>query len=266
VVVIDALATSTAGWIRISGFYGPQPFFFGGVNVWFAFADATGVLVNATILYILATRLHGWKWLWLLVIPTISYGAVLGGVTAPMTLGLHSDWTTLGRWLGGAATIGLCCIVAHGCSLLTAALCGPTAADRRPTIVTGDRLRPRTGGRGIAGRPRGSAPQSVSPPVWQRHTAIVASESSARAVNTPPRTGRQGPRRCRFASRSAPECGRVVRQHEEPDPGPRPRPADPADATGPPAHSSLRLKITLKVLATKVRQRPRFASRCRRVR
>jgi hypothetical protein len=121
VVVIDALATSTPGWIRISGFYGPQPFFFGGVNVWFAFADATGVLVNATILYILATRLHGWKWLWLLVIPTISYGAVLGGVTEPVTLGLHSDWTTLGRWLGGAATIGLCCIVAHGCSLLTAA-------------------------------------------------------------------------------------------------------------------------------------------------
>ncbi len=35
---------------------------------------------------------------------------------------------------------------------------------------------------------------------------------------------------------------------------------------GRPAHSNLRLKTTLKVLATKVRQRPRFASRCRRVR
>ena len=33
------------------------------------------------------------------VIPTLSYGAVLGGVTSPVVLGLHSDWTTLARWL-----------------------------------------------------------------------------------------------------------------------------------------------------------------------
>jgi hypothetical protein len=120
VVAIDAIATSTAGWLHISGFYGPQPFFVGGVNVWFAFADATGVLVGAVILYLLAPHLRGRNWLWLLIIPTISYGAVLGGVTSPVTLGLHSDWTTAGRWLGGAATIALCCVVAHGCALLTA--------------------------------------------------------------------------------------------------------------------------------------------------
>ena len=48
---------------------------FGGINVWFAFADATGSIVGAVILYLLVPRLHGWKWLWLLVIPTISYGA-----------------------------------------------------------------------------------------------------------------------------------------------------------------------------------------------
>jgi hypothetical protein len=120
VVVIDALATSTATWLNISGFFGPQPFLWGGVNVWFSFADATGVIVGATVLYVLAPRLRGWRWLWLLVTPTISYGAVLGGVCSPVTLGLHSDWTTAGRWLGGAATIALCCIVAYACSHVTA--------------------------------------------------------------------------------------------------------------------------------------------------
>ena len=112
-VVVDALATATAGWIGISGFYGAQPFMPGGINVWFAFADATAGLVGAVILYLLVPRLKGWNWLWLLVIPTLSYGAVLGGVTSPVVLGLHSDWTTLGRWLGGAASIALCCVVAH---------------------------------------------------------------------------------------------------------------------------------------------------------
>jgi hypothetical protein len=120
VVLIDAVATSTAGWLHISGFYGLQPLSFGGVNLWFACADATGVLVGAVILYALASRLRGWNWLWLLVIPTMSYGAVLGGVTSPVTLGLHSDWTTLGRWLGGAATVALCCVVVQGCSQLIA--------------------------------------------------------------------------------------------------------------------------------------------------
>ena len=96
------------------------------------------MIVGATVLYVLAPRLHGWRWLWLLVTPPISYGAVLGGVCAPVTLGLHSDWTTLGRWAGGAATIGLCCIVAYACAHITernstVELVGATqlASDRR---------------------------------------------------------------------------------------------------------------------------------------
>lgn len=116
VIIIDAVATSTVGWIGISGFYGNQPFMVGGINIWFAFADATAGMVGAVILYLLVPHLKGWGWAWLVVIPTISYGAVLGGVTSPVVLGLHSDWTTLGRWLGGAATIALCCVVAHGCA------------------------------------------------------------------------------------------------------------------------------------------------------
>ena len=133
VVVIDAVATSTATWLSISGFYGPQPFLWGGVNVWFAFADATGVVVGATILYALAERLRGWNWLWLLVIPTMSYGGVLGAVTSPVTLGLHSDWTTEGRWIGGVATIALCCIVVHVCAqLMTHPVARSVLAGGRP--------------------------------------------------------------------------------------------------------------------------------------
>jgi hypothetical protein len=133
VVVIDALATATAGWLGISGFYGDQPFMFAGINVWFAFADATGSIVGAVILHLLVPRLQGWKWLWLLVIPTISYGAVLGGVTSPVVLGLQSDWTTLGRWLGGAGTIALCCVVAYGCVAIAekGSFFRPLAADPR---------------------------------------------------------------------------------------------------------------------------------------
>jgi hypothetical protein len=37
-----------------------------------------------------------------------------------VVLGLHSDWTALGRWLGGAATIALCCVVAHACTAIAA--------------------------------------------------------------------------------------------------------------------------------------------------
>jgi hypothetical protein len=34
--------------------------------------------------------------------------------------GLHSDWTTLGRWLGGAATVAFCCIVVYARTDFTA--------------------------------------------------------------------------------------------------------------------------------------------------
>jgi hypothetical protein len=77
-------------------------------------------LVGGVILYFLVPQLKRWNWLWLLVIPTLSYGAVLGGVTSPVVLGLQSDWTTLGRWLGGAATIALCCVIAHACASIAA--------------------------------------------------------------------------------------------------------------------------------------------------
>jgi hypothetical protein len=120
VVLIDAVAVSTAGWLKISGFYGPQPLMWGGVNVWFAFCDATGVIVGATILYLLAPRLRSAGWLWLLVTPTIAYGAVLGATASPVTLAVNSDWPTAARVLSGLGTVVLCCILVHGCSLVVA--------------------------------------------------------------------------------------------------------------------------------------------------
>jgi hypothetical protein len=112
---IDQLANGVAGWLKISGFYGPQPFKWSTINVWFGIADATAAVVGATVLYVLVPHLRGPRYAWLLVTPTIAYGAVLGGITAPVTLGLQSEWTTLGRWIGGAGTIALACVVLYGC-------------------------------------------------------------------------------------------------------------------------------------------------------
>lgn len=114
-VAIDQIANGIAGWTGISGFYGPQPFMWGPVNVWFGIADSTAVIVGATVLHVLSSSLRGLRVLWLLVLPSIWYGAVLGAVGSPVTLGLHSEWSTLGRWLGGAGTIAFSFIVLYGC-------------------------------------------------------------------------------------------------------------------------------------------------------
>jgi hypothetical protein len=131
VVLIDAVAVSIAGWLKISGFYGPQPLMWGGVNVWFAFCDATAVIVGTTVLYLLAPRLRGLGWLWLLVTPTITYGAVLGAAGPLVTLAINSDWSSAARFLGGLGTIALCCVVVHGCSLVV-------ARNGRPLVDTVD--------------------------------------------------------------------------------------------------------------------------------
>ena len=60
-------------------------------------------------------------------VPSVAFTAgsaltvvALLGVTSPVVLGLHSDWTTLSRWLGGAASIALCCVVTHACASIAA--------------------------------------------------------------------------------------------------------------------------------------------------
>jgi hypothetical protein len=75
--------------------------------------------------------LRGLGWLWLLVTPTITYGAVLGAAGPPVTLAINSDWSSAARFLGGLGTIALCCVVVHGCSLVV-------ARNGRPLVDTVD--------------------------------------------------------------------------------------------------------------------------------
>lgn len=111
VVLVDWLAVSIAEWMDLSAFYGPQPFkFFGASPLWFSFCDAAGAFVLGAALLGLMPRLTGSRKLLLILLPTFTYGATLGSVTAPISLALNSGWSTLVVWLAGTATIGLCCI------------------------------------------------------------------------------------------------------------------------------------------------------------
>jgi hypothetical protein len=113
VVVIDWLAVSICEWLSLSAFYGNQPFHVVGSPVWFSFTDATGAFVLAAALHLFLPHLSGTRKLWLLVLPTFTYGGTLGSVTAPVSLALNSAWSAPVTWLAGAATMALCAIAIH---------------------------------------------------------------------------------------------------------------------------------------------------------
>lgn len=113
VVVIDWLAVSICEWLSLSAFYGNQPFHVVGSPVWFSFTDATGAFVLAAALHLFLPHLSGTRKLWLLVLPTFTYGGTLGSVTAPVSLALNSAWSTPVTWLAGAATMALCATAIH---------------------------------------------------------------------------------------------------------------------------------------------------------
>lgn len=142
-VAIDQIANGIAGWLGISGFYGPQPFMWGPVNVWFGLADSTAVVVGAVVVFLLAPYLTGLRAAWLLVLPSLWYGAVLGAVCSPVTLGLHSEWSDFGRWIGGLGTITFALIVLYGCYLLVVKRISITAEssmdlpEAQPATLTG---------------------------------------------------------------------------------------------------------------------------------
>jgi hypothetical protein len=113
VVVIDWLAVSICEWLSLSAFYGNQPFHMVGSPIWFSFTDATGAFVLAAALHLFLPHLSGSRKLWLLVLPTFTYGGTLGSVTAPVSLALNSAWSTPVTWLAGAATMALCATAIH---------------------------------------------------------------------------------------------------------------------------------------------------------
>lgn len=113
VVCIDWLAVSICEWLSLSAFYGNQPFHLIGSPLWFSFADATGAFVLAAALHLFLPHLQGRDRLWLLLLPTFTYGGTLGSVTAPVSLALNSAWPTTLTWLAGAATMALCATAIH---------------------------------------------------------------------------------------------------------------------------------------------------------
>jgi hypothetical protein len=112
-IFTDWIAVSTCEWLSISAFYGNQPFHIIGSPLWFSFCDATGAYVLAAALHAFLPALQGAKRLWLLILPTFTYGATLGSVTAPVSLALNSAWSTPVVWLCGLATMAMCCIAIY---------------------------------------------------------------------------------------------------------------------------------------------------------
>jgi hypothetical protein len=117
-ILLDWVATSTAGWFGLSAFYGNQPFvYLGACPLWFSFVDATGSFMMAAAVQIFLPVLTGTKRAWLLLLPTFTYGATLGTTTAPITMALNSGWSAGATWLAGTATMAMCCAVIYVISI-----------------------------------------------------------------------------------------------------------------------------------------------------
>lgn len=120
-VCVDWLAISICQWTGLSAFYGPQPFVFVGSPLWFSFCDATGAFALGAAIHILHKQNLTVSRLWLLLLPTLSYGGVLGATSAPVSLALNSGWMPTLVWLAGATTIGLCLSIVYGITRLSGA-------------------------------------------------------------------------------------------------------------------------------------------------
>lgn len=105
VMVIDAVAISTAGWLHTSGFFGSQPFnLWGEYPLWWAGIDGPHVIVGGAILYLLIPRLQGRSLAVLLLVPTFTLGLIAGVCAWPVALALHSGWSDVPTHIAGALT------------------------------------------------------------------------------------------------------------------------------------------------------------------
>ena len=120
VIFTDWLAVSICEWLDLSAFYGDQPSHWFGSPIWFSFCDATGAFVLAGALHLLLPHLQGRKQLWLLILPTFTYGSTLGSATAPVSLALNSAWSTPVIEIAGLATMAMCCIAVYTITKFTA--------------------------------------------------------------------------------------------------------------------------------------------------
>jgi hypothetical protein len=106
VVLVDALAISTAGWLGTSGFYGNQPFNpWGTYPLWWPAVDGPHVMVGGAILCLLVPRLRGRSRAVLVAVPTLTLALVTGLCTWPIALALNSGWSDVPTHIAGAVTL-----------------------------------------------------------------------------------------------------------------------------------------------------------------
>lgn len=121
-VLIDWGAVSLAEWTHQSTFYGNQPFRWLGSPLWFSFVDAAGGFVLGAAMHALVPHLGGARKALLLFLPTFIYGGVLGSTTPSVSQALNSGWSDTAVAVGGAVTIGLCCLLVFVVSKLVVAV------------------------------------------------------------------------------------------------------------------------------------------------
>jgi hypothetical protein len=112
-VMVDWLAVSICEWLKLSAFYGNQPYHLFGAPLWFSFCDATGGFVLGAALAVFLPYLRGVQRFWLLILPSFTYASTLGSTTAPVSLALNSGWSTSLVWACGTATMLMCMIAVH---------------------------------------------------------------------------------------------------------------------------------------------------------
>ena len=151
-VVIDFFAVGMTTWLDLSGFYGDPPLNIAGYPLWWGATDVMLIMAGGTVVYFLMPWLEGAKRLWLLLVPTIVFGASIGGVLGPVTTAINSQWSDLGKLLAALLTIAFSLALFH----LIANLVAVDGSVRRSGRGPFDR----PGGTAGDGRPSAPEPES----------------------------------------------------------------------------------------------------------
>ena len=103
VVVVETLGNLADAWT----YYGRPPLKWIGV----APQMAPVPILCGALLYMLGTRVHGWRRLTLVFVPTVALPAVYAAAGWPMYLALYSHVPKVVQYLAGLTTLGLCAAI-----------------------------------------------------------------------------------------------------------------------------------------------------------
>ncbi|MCW3063602.1 MAG: hypothetical protein JWN32_774 [Solirubrobacterales bacterium] len=103
VVLVETLGNLAHAW----SYYGRPPLKYLGV----APQMAPVPILCGLLLYVLGSRLRGWRRLWLVFVPTVALPAVYASAGWPMYLALHSDVPKVVQYLAGFLTLALCAAI-----------------------------------------------------------------------------------------------------------------------------------------------------------